>query len=130
MRRILCLCHDVTDADVRRAVRTGYDHPETVKRFTGALMGPCQGRTCAELVLDAIARETGLDRAGLRMPTSRPPAYAVPMGVLATGWLDGEDPAGAEGDAAGGADAADAAAGESNAAGADVDAAGDVRGGR
>ncbi len=83
MKRILCLCHDVTDIDIARAVRLGYDHPETVKRFTGALMGPCQGRTCGELVLDAIARESGADRASLRLPTSRPPAFAVPMGILA-----------------------------------------------
>lgn len=83
MKRILCLCHEVTDADIARAVRLGYDHPETAKRFTGALMGPCQGRTCAELVLDAIARESGADRASLRLPTSRPPVFAVPMGILA-----------------------------------------------
>jgi bacterioferritin-associated ferredoxin len=85
MKRILCLCHDVTDADVARAVRLGFDHPETVKRFTGALMGPCQGRSCAELVLEAIARATGVDPAGLRVPTARPPAFAVPMGILAAG---------------------------------------------
>ena len=85
MKRILCLCHDVTDADVARAVRLGFTHPETIKRFTGALMGPCQGRSCAEIVLDAIARESGTDRASLRIPTSRPPAYPVRMAVLAGG---------------------------------------------
>lgn len=83
MKRILCLCHDVTDADIRRAVAHGYTHPELVKRFTGALMGPCQGRTCAESVVAAIARETGVDPASLRLPTSRPPAFAIPMGLLA-----------------------------------------------
>lgn len=82
-KRILCLCHDVTDADIARAVREGFTHPETIKRFTGALMGPCQGRTCAESVMDAIAAETGCDREALRMPTSRPPAFAIPMGLLA-----------------------------------------------
>lgn len=82
-KRILCLCHDVTDADIARAVREGFTHPETIKRFTGALMGPCQGRTCAESVMDAIAAETGCDREALRLPTSRPPAFAIPMGLLA-----------------------------------------------
>lgn len=84
-KRILCLCHDVTDADIARAVRLGYDHPETIKRFTAALMGPCQGRSCAELVLDAIARETGVDPTTLRTPSSRPPAFPVRMAVLAGG---------------------------------------------
>jgi bacterioferritin-associated ferredoxin len=95
MKRILCLCHDVTDADIRRAVRLGYDHPETVKRFTGALMGPCQGRSCAELILDAIARETGVDRSLLRVPTARPPAFPVRLGHLAGG--DPVDPRGTDG---------------------------------
>jgi bacterioferritin-associated ferredoxin len=85
VRRILCLCHDVTDADIARAVRLGYRHPETIKRFTGALMGPCQGRTCADLVLDAIARETGVHRESLAAPTSRPPAFPIRMGLLAAG---------------------------------------------
>lgn len=85
MRRILCLCHDVTDADVARAVRLGFTQPETVKRFTSALMGPCQGRSCAELVLDVIARETGAERSTLRLPTARPPAFPVRMGELAGG---------------------------------------------
>lgn len=85
MKRILCLCHDVTDDDIARAVRLGYDHPETIKRFTGALMGPCQGRSCAELVLDAIARETGVDPAMLRTPSSRPPSFPVRMALLAGG---------------------------------------------
>jgi hypothetical protein len=75
----------VTDADIARAVRLGFTHPETIKRFTTALMGPCQGRSCAELVLDAIARETGVDRTALRTPTARPPAFPVPMGALAGG---------------------------------------------
>lgn len=85
MKRILCLCHDVTEADIARAVRLGYDHPETIKRFTAALMGPCQGRSCAELVLDAIARETGADPTTLRTPSSRPPAFPVRMALLAGG---------------------------------------------
>lgn len=85
MKRILCLCHDVTDADIARAVRLGYRHPETVKRFTGALMGPCQGRTCVEPVLAAIAARTGVSPTALRAPTARPPAFAVRMGDLAAG---------------------------------------------
>ena len=85
MRRILCLCHDVTDADVRRAVAEGFTTPETVKRFTGALMGPCQGRACEELVLAAIARELHVDVDSLPRTTSRPPAFGVRMGILAGG---------------------------------------------
>jgi bacterioferritin-associated ferredoxin len=85
MRRILCLCHDVTDQDIARAVAAGYTHPEIVKRYTGALMGPCQGRGCRELVLDALAAAAGLARGDMAAPTSRPPAFAIRMGDLAGG---------------------------------------------
>ena len=84
-KTILCLCHDVTDADVRRAVRRGFDHPETVKRFTAAFMGPCQGRSCAELVAVAIARVLGVPVEAVTATTARPPAFPVRMGLLAGG---------------------------------------------
>lgn len=82
---VLCLCHDVTPEDVERAVALGYDHPETVKRFTGALMGPCQGKACRDAILAAIAARTGRDPAELVLPTSRPPAFPVRLGQLAGG---------------------------------------------
>jgi bacterioferritin-associated ferredoxin len=82
-KTILCLCHDVSEDDVRRAVRDGYTHPETIKRYTAAFMGPCQGRSCADLVLDAIATELGVPVEDLQATTARPPAYGVRMGQLA-----------------------------------------------
>ena len=82
-KTILCLCHDVSAEDVRRAVRDGYTHPETIKRYTAAFMGPCQGRSCADLVLDAIAAELGVPVQDLQATTARPPAYGVRMGRLA-----------------------------------------------
>jgi bacterioferritin-associated ferredoxin len=84
-KTVLCLCHDVTEEDVRRAVRDGYTHPETIKRYTAAFMGPCQGRSCGDLVLDAIAAALDRPVEELRATTARPPAYGVRMGVLAGG---------------------------------------------
>jgi len=85
VKTIICLCHDVTDGDIRRAVELGYRHPETIKRFTASLMGPCQGKACRESVLDAISRHAGVPRELLQVPTARPPAYPIPMGLLAGG---------------------------------------------
>ncbi|MDQ4081645.1 MAG: (2Fe-2S)-binding protein [Actinomycetota bacterium] len=82
---ILCLCHDVTAEDVDRALALGYDHVETVKRFTAALMGPCQGKACRDAVLEAVASRTGAAPASLRRPIARPPAYPVRLGLLAGG---------------------------------------------
>lgn len=82
---ILCLCHDVTVEDVDRAIALGYDHPETVKRFTAALMGPCQGRACRDAILAAVAVRTDRDLGELPVPTARPPAFPVRLGQLAGG---------------------------------------------
>jgi bacterioferritin-associated ferredoxin len=84
MKTILCLCHDVTEDDIAIAVRRGWDHPETVKRFTAAFMGPCQGRSCRELVMDAIARQSGVSCLP-PPPASRAPLFPVRMGLLAGG---------------------------------------------
>jgi bacterioferritin-associated ferredoxin len=85
VKRILCLCHDVTEQDVERAVALGYRHPETIKRFTAAFMGPCQGRSCRDAVMDAIARHLDCPAEALAVPSARPPVFPVRMGVLAGG---------------------------------------------
>jgi hypothetical protein len=80
-KTVVCPCHDVTVADLVRLFAEGYRDPETLKRSSGAFMGPCQGKFCAPAVLDVIARLTGEDPS--RRPTSRPPLVPVPMGLLA-----------------------------------------------
>ena len=82
---IVCLCHDVTEDDVRRAVAEGYDDIETVKRFTGAMMGPCQGKTCACALRDLVAQLTGRGAEEQALPARRPPAYAARLGALSGG---------------------------------------------
>ena len=82
-RLVLCLCHDVTRADLERAVAHGYGDPETIKRYTAAFMGPCQGRACADLILEEITRLTGAAATPAPSPTSRPPAFPVRLGTLA-----------------------------------------------
>lgn len=85
-KTFLCLCHDVTVDDVERAVEAGYDDPETLKRFTAALMGPCQGRWCGSLIIEEIARCTGAEITDVRLPSARPPAFGVRLGALASGF--------------------------------------------
>jgi bacterioferritin-associated ferredoxin len=91
---IVCLCHDVTEDDVRRAVAQGYDDIETVKRFTGAMMGPCQGKTCAGALRDLVARLTGRGAEEQALPARRPPVYAARLGAL-SGSIDDETSAAA-----------------------------------
>lgn len=83
-KTFLCLCHDVTVDDVERAVQIGYDDPETLKRFTAAFMGPCQGKWCGRLIMREIARCTGVAGDELAAPSARPPAFGVRLGALAS----------------------------------------------
>jgi bacterioferritin-associated ferredoxin len=83
-KTFLCLCHDVTVDDVEQAVQAGYDDPETVKRFTAAFMGPCQGKWCGELILREIARCTGVPTDDVGAPSARPPVFGVRLGALAS----------------------------------------------
>ncbi|MEE4275046.1 MAG: (2Fe-2S)-binding protein [Thermoleophilia bacterium] len=82
-KTILCLCRDVSEEDVRRAVAEGYDDLETLKRFTGACTGPCQGKTCVESIRRLVAELTGRDLAEVPPPPRRPPAAPVRLGTLA-----------------------------------------------
>ena len=58
-RSFICLCSDVSSKDVQDAVAEGFDHIETLKRYTTATMGPCQGRMCQLSSIAVCARETG-----------------------------------------------------------------------
>jgi bacterioferritin-associated ferredoxin len=75
---------DVVAADVARAIANGFDDPETIKRYTGALMGPCQGKRCSDLFMQAVAQHTGRPLEDLRRPTARPPALPVRLGQVAS----------------------------------------------
>src|SRR5262249_8961037 len=66
-----------------RAVAEGFDHVETLKRYSTVNMGPCQGKVCGLTAAEVCARLTGRDANAVGLTTSRPPAAAVELGVLA-----------------------------------------------
>jgi bacterioferritin-associated ferredoxin len=78
-RAFACLCEDVRVGDVRACVAQGFAHPELVKRRTGAMTGPCQGKLCSAAVL-SVLRQVGVDAAPTR---ARPLARPVTLGELA-----------------------------------------------
>ncbi len=71
---MVCFCEDVRVHEVRAEMAAGFRDPELVKRRTGALTGPCQGKQC----LQAFACLTGSDN----VPTARPPLRPVRLGDL------------------------------------------------
>jgi sarcosine oxidase subunit alpha len=79
----VCVCEDVTEKDVERAIAEGFDSIELAKRYTTVTMGPCQGRLCHLPAIRLYARETGTDEASIGTTTARPPWRPVPLGLLA-----------------------------------------------
>jgi NAD(P)H-nitrite reductase large subunit len=92
-KKIICYCQDLTEADLIRVIEAGYDHLESLKRFTGAFMGPCQGKMCAANIMKLFAERTGQSIAALRPTTLRPPVEPIPLASLATETLRGDDEA-------------------------------------
>jgi bacterioferritin-associated ferredoxin len=78
-RALVCFCEDVHADEIRAQIAAGYGDPELVKRRTGALTGPCQGKYCLQ-AFAGTAMGAGAERAGL--PTTRPPLRPVRLGDL------------------------------------------------
>ena len=79
----VCLCEDVTDKDLHQAVAEGFDGVETLKRYSTANMGPCQGKVCSLTTSEICARATRREINAVGVTTSRPPAIPVELGILA-----------------------------------------------
>jgi sarcosine oxidase subunit alpha len=82
-RAFVCFCSDVSMKDLQDAISEGFDHIETLKRYTTATMGPCQGRMCQLSAIGICAVEThrSMDETGTT--TARPPNPSVTLGALA-----------------------------------------------
>jgi sarcosine oxidase subunit alpha len=79
----VCICEDVTDKDVKRAIAEGFDSIELAKRYTTVTMGPCQGKLCQLPSIRLYARENETDEESIGTTTARPPWRPVTLGLLA-----------------------------------------------
>ena len=79
----VCICEDVTDKDVKRAIAEGFDSIELAKRYTTVTMGPCQGKLCHLPSIRLYARENETDEASIGTTTARQPWQPVELGLLA-----------------------------------------------
>lgn len=82
-KKIVCLCEDVAEEEIIDAIKQGYNDIESLKRYTGAITGPCQGKTCLSHVIAILARELGKGKDEISVPTQRPPVKPIPLRVLA-----------------------------------------------
>ena len=80
---IICRCEDMTRQALLDVIAEGYETIDEIKRVTRAGMGPCQGRTCRQLIAGALSRIYGIPMEEVLMPTFRPPVRPISMGILA-----------------------------------------------
>jgi sarcosine oxidase subunit beta len=82
-KKFVCYCEDLTEEDLLKAIRLGYNDIEVLKRYAGFSTGPCQGKTCLLQVLRLLAAEKKLKPSDQHMTTQRPLIDPVRLGVLA-----------------------------------------------
>lgn len=85
---IICRCEGITLGEVRKLIQEGYRTVDEIKRISRAGMGPCQGRTCRQLIMQEIAKFTGQKMEDMLMPTFRPPTKPIKLGIIAGGESD------------------------------------------
>ncbi len=74
---IICRCSDVTLNEVRDLINEGYTTLEEIKRISRTGMGPCQGRTCGNLIIREINSITGKSIPEINVTVSRPPVKGI-----------------------------------------------------
>lgn len=88
MRRkklIICRCEEITEGEIREAIKRGAKTITEIKKMTRAGMGICQGRTCSKLVARTLSEMTGKKLKEIKLDTSRPPIRPVKLSDLAGG---------------------------------------------
>ena len=79
----MCRCEDITRERILACIADGYKTLDEIKRVTRAGMGPCQGRTCRNLIATELSRTYGVPMEDVLLPTFRPPAKPISLGALA-----------------------------------------------
>ena len=86
---LVCRCEDITREKLMEVIADGYETIDEIKRVTRAGMGPCQGRTCRQLIAQELSRIYGIPMEDVLMPTFRAPVKPISMGALADALLEG-----------------------------------------
>ncbi len=90
-KTFICLCEDVTEDELRSAIRRGLTDIEDIKRITGIGTGPCQGKQCMQIFRMILAQELGAELDEIPVTTLRPPIVPIPFGQWASGVKEDEN---------------------------------------
>lgn len=82
---IICRCSDITLEEIIYLIQEGYRTVDEIKRISRAGMGPCQGRTCSQLILQEIANYTGKNIIELETSINRPPVIGIKLKQILSG---------------------------------------------
>ncbi len=75
--RYICRCEEVTEQEIRDAIRSGARSVVEVKRWTRAGMGICQGRSCRRLVERILSEELKIKPEEIEISSFRQPVRPV-----------------------------------------------------
>jgi NAD(P)H-nitrite reductase large subunit len=87
---IVCRCEDITRERILACIADGYETLDEIKRVTRAGMGPCQGRTCRQLIAQELSRVYKVPMEDVLMTTFRPPVKPISLGALADAYAERE----------------------------------------
>ncbi|MDF2548484.1 MAG: (2Fe-2S)-binding protein [Anaerosolibacter sp.] len=79
---ILCRCEEITEGQIREAIRQGATTVNEIKRWTRSGMGLCQGRTCRRLMERILSEEMGIPLKEITPATFRQPVRPIRMGIF------------------------------------------------
>jgi len=85
---MICRCEDVTREMVLDCIADGYETIDEIKRVTRAGMGPCQGRTCRQLIAAELSKHYGVSMEDVLMTTFRPTVKPISLGMLADAYSE------------------------------------------
>ncbi len=80
--KIVCRCEEVTEEEIRQAIRDGARTLREIKMITRAGMGLCQGRTCSKIISRILAEETNSSIDKIKPATFRPPLRPIPLNIF------------------------------------------------
>jgi bacterioferritin-associated ferredoxin len=75
--KYICRCEEVTEKEIREAIRGGARSVVEIKRWTRAGMGICQGRSCRRLIERILAEELNLKPEEIEISSFRQPVRPV-----------------------------------------------------
>jgi len=84
-RKIVCRCEDLTEEEIIHAIEEGYNDLESLKRYTGATTGACQGKGCLMHIIRILSQKTKRSPEEIGVTTQRPPVNPVSLLILSEG---------------------------------------------